>query len=425
MRLACPVTRTDLALAALTGVVEDHGDHLVVRRPDNPGHFHGNALVLGAPPDRRGLASWVARFRQVFPEAGHLCLRWDGPALSGAEPASFGLEPDDCIAMVTEGPPSPVARTDLEVRPLDPRREWSKVVALDQACSPAEESETFRRYKDRIRAEWRAWVDRGAATWWGAFEGGRLVGQCGLASLGDLARFQAVETHPDARRRGVGAALIATVTGQALSDGARQVILAAEPDGPALGLYRRLGFREVGCQRTLVAPDEGTRIRPETPADAAGVRTLTTAAFGRPAEADLVDRLRGAPGVLSLVADRSGKLLGHALFTPVQVEGPEGSWGAIALGPMAVRPGHQRAGIGSALVRAGLAACREAGHGVCFVLGHPDFYGRLGFVPAAPLGLRCAWEVPEGVFRVAELAEGALAGRTGRVRYAAAFEEVP
>ncbi len=203
-------------------------------------------------------------------------------------------------------------------------------------------------------------------------------------------------------------------------------------------------------------------VREETPADRDAVRRVNDAAFGRDAEGRLVDALRGAVSpVVSLVACDGDEVVGHVLFTPVTVDG---AWTAMALGPMAVAPERQRAGVGSALARAGLDACRALGHDVVFVLGHPEYYPRFGFVPAPPRGLTCKWPVPHGgapeqpradlggqtstrptdagpadprgrraaaedaphvdVFMVAELAPGALRGRTGRVEYAPAFDAV-
>ncbi|MBI3974992.1 MAG: GNAT family N-acetyltransferase [Armatimonadetes bacterium] len=50
--------------------------------------------------------------------------------------------------------------------------------------------------------------------------------------------------------------------------------------------------------------------------------------------------------------------------------------------PMDVLPEVQRRGIGTRLVEAGLAECRDAGHTRVVVLGHPWFYPRFGFIPA-------------------------------------------
>lgn len=91
------------------------------------------------------------------------------------------------------------------------------------------------------------------------------------------------------------------------------------------------------------------------------------------------------------------------------------------LGPMAVRPGHQRTGIGSALVREGLERCRRRGVDLVVVLGHPEYYPRFGFAAASRLGLRCQFDVPDEVFMALELTPGGAAKAGGFVRYASAF----
>jgi len=169
-------------------------------------------------------------------------------------------------------------------------------------------------------------------------------------------------------------------------------------------------------------------IRPEGPLDRSAIFDAHARAFPQPAEAKLVDALRTAnAATLSLVAERDGRLVGHILFSPVRVERErEGdSFVALGLAPMAVDPDHQRQGIGGALVRAGLDACRR-GHPIVFVLGHPDYYPRFGFESAAPRGLFYSDTSRDysPVFFVAELVPGALAGRTGVVHYHQAFAEL-
>jgi putative acetyltransferase len=167
-------------------------------------------------------------------------------------------------------------------------------------------------------------------------------------------------------------------------------------------------------------------IRAEQEADRAAIARLNREAFGRPDEADLVDALRAvAKPYLSLVACRGGgPVVGHILFTPVFVEGgdPSGSW--LGLAPMAVTPALQRAGIGSALVRSGVQACRASGAEVVVVLGHPGFYPRFGFEPARARGLLYQSEEFAPAFFVQELRPGALASQRGRVRYLPPFDAV-
>ena len=167
-------------------------------------------------------------------------------------------------------------------------------------------------------------------------------------------------------------------------------------------------------------------MRPERPADRAAVFDVVARAFPTDAEAQLVDRLRDAgAATISLVAERDGRVVGHLLFSRVRVE-PEGAgarFEALGLAPLSVHPDVQRSGAGHALMHAGLAACHAAGHEIVFVLGHADYYPRFGFVPAAPKRLHYSGGRSfDRSFFVAELAPGALAGRSGIVHYHAAFD---
>ncbi|MEV8506691.1 N-acetyltransferase [Actinoplanes sp. NPDC051475] len=130
--------------------------------------------------------------------------------------------------------------------------------------------------------------------------------------------------------------------------------------------------------------------RAERPGDAAAIRAVLTAAFGTDAEARLVDALRDSaawlPG-LSVVAEEDGRIVAHALLSRITV-GPDP---ALALGPIAVLPGEQRRGFGTAVVRYALRQATDAGERLVLVLGDPAYYQRFGFVPAAPYGITSAW----------------------------------
>jgi putative acetyltransferase len=165
------------------------------------------------------------------------------------------------------------------------------------------------------------------------------------------------------------------------------------------------------------------RVRPEAQADHAAVHGINVAAFGGETEARLVAMLREqARPVVSLVAEDGGIVIGHIMFSPVSLHGFGGLM--MGLAPMAVAPAHQRHGIGSALVRAGLERCREIGAEAVVVLGHPDFYPRFGFLPAARFGLTCEYDVPAEAFMVLELERHALRGATGTVSYHRAFASI-
>ena len=163
-------------------------------------------------------------------------------------------------------------------------------------------------------------------------------------------------------------------------------------------------------------------VRRERPDDRVAIRAVNELAFGSPVEADLVDALRArGQATLSLVAVEAERVVGHVLFSPVTIQSGGERVAALGLGPMAVLPTHQRQGIGSLLVRTGLAACRDAGHGCVVVLGHPEYYPRFGFTPARRHGV--AWEhpAPDEAFMLLELRDGALGGRGGIARYQPEF----
>jgi putative acetyltransferase len=145
-------------------------------------------------------------------------------------------------------------------------------------------------------------------------------------------------------------------------------------------------------------------VREERPEDRHAVRRVEEAAFGREEEADIVDALRGDEAwALSLVALVDGEIAGHLLFS----RGDR----AMALGPLAVLPSIQGSGVGTALMRAGLARVREP----IVLLGHPDYYTRFGFRPANPKGVTNQWGIDDPAWMV----RGEL--EPGLVRYPAAF----
>ena len=124
-------------------------------------------------------------------------------------------------------------------------------------------------------------------------------------------------------------------------------------------------------------------IRPERAGDDAVIHELTEAAFrdmpfSEGDEQDLVDALRNEGDLtLSLVAEDGTRIVGHIAFSPVTISDGTRDW--YGLGPVSVWPELHGQGIGSALVRRGIADIRAKGAKGIVLLGSPDYYGRFGF----------------------------------------------
>lgn len=128
------------------------------------------------------------------------------------------------------------------------------------------------------------------------------------------------------------------------------------------------------------------QVRTENVADADAIRNLTAAAFrdaqhASGTEVAIIDALRRADALtLSLVALDGDTMVGHVAFSPATDRGGSGPW--FTLGPVSVLPARQRSGIGSLLIRKGIAMLRHEGAAGCVLVGNPDYYRRFGFEPA-------------------------------------------
>jgi putative acetyltransferase len=168
-------------------------------------------------------------------------------------------------------------------------------------------------------------------------------------------------------------------------------------------------------------------IRPERPEDHDAIAQVVEAAFRSPVEARLVDAIRASPYYLpelSLVATVGDRVVGHVMVSQTTIRDGEDERLIAMLSPLAVAPGHQGEGIGSALVRAAVAETDARGEPVLILEGSPAFYGRLGFEHALPLGIHIdlpSWAPPEAA-QVLRLTKYDPSVR-GLVVYPPAFDE--
>lgn len=166
-------------------------------------------------------------------------------------------------------------------------------------------------------------------------------------------------------------------------------------------------------------------IRPARAEDDEAIDSVVRAAFGgteygHQGEAELV-RMLGADGdvMVSLVAEQGDAVVGHVLFSRMDVEADGAPLSGAGLAPVSVVPGLQGQGVGDALIRAGLDSLRTQGVAITFVLGHESYYPRFGYAPE--LAARFASPFAGPHFMAMMLDSGAAWPLGGRADYAPAF----
>lgn len=256
-----PGWRTDFILHRYGAEVVSRATHLVVRTPANPTFYWGNCLILPAAPRDEDLARWLARFDADIardqPASTHVAIGVDAPYEDQPYPSwrAAGFEVVTTTMLRLQPgqlalPAHPV-RNPVVFRKLDLASESEALIELEMTHTQDFEPEGYRLFRRRQHQRHHAMQRDGLMQWFGLWCDGTLAATCGLmregAEPGVSGRFQYVTTHAAWRRRGLCTALIHAVsefgfTQWRLAD----LYMAADPDDVAIGIYRALGYRDIG-----------------------------------------------------------------------------------------------------------------------------------------------------------------------------------
>ncbi|MES2958723.1 MAG: GNAT family N-acetyltransferase [Pseudomonadota bacterium] len=236
--------------------VAEREDCIVLRVPANPTYYWGNCLILPQAPRDDELAHWVDRFAQEIghrqPLSQHIAIGVDAAALPDPLPSwrAAGIDEFDPMAVLTlerSGlAPQPAVRDapGLVLRALSLPEELDLAVEAQVAARDASfEAEGYRVFRRSAMQRMAAMQGAGIALWFGAVVDGLLAADCGLVHDGRLGRFQYVETQTAWRRRGLCRALVHHVCRHAFDGlGLQRLVMCADPDDVAIGIYRSVGF---------------------------------------------------------------------------------------------------------------------------------------------------------------------------------------
>jgi predicted N-acetyltransferase YhbS len=158
-------------------------------------------------------------------------------------------------------------------------------------------------------------------------------------------------------------------------------------------------------------------ITPENAADFAAREALLARAMGlnwkRKSSQKLRRGRRPSEGLAFVARDAGGVTVGTVRLWDVATGD---SRPALLLGPLAVDPSLNNAGIGTALMSHAIFEAVRLGHGAILLVGDAPYYGRFGFSAEKTGGLSMPGPYERHRFLALELVSGALDGATGTLR---------
>jgi ribosomal protein S18 acetylase RimI-like enzyme len=258
-----PGWRSDFILHRHGAQVLERADCLVVRTPANPHFYWGNFLLLPQAPRDHELAHWMDRFDEEItrlqPASQHVALGVNAPPAGEALPTWLGAGFERIQSAVLElrpgqlRAPARAARGAVQVRPLDLAHELEAVVALQAADPHGFDLAHYTQHRRAQMQRYARMAEAGEALWFGVWCDGVLAADCGLMRTrtepGALGRFQHVSTHPLWRRRGLCSALVQAVCRHGFEAwGVARLLMCADPDDVAIGIYESLGFARIDAE---------------------------------------------------------------------------------------------------------------------------------------------------------------------------------
>ena len=257
------VWATDIDVLAPDHSAERRDGYWVVHSPGNPNYWWGNFLLFDDAPAVGDRERWEALFAEEFaqrPDVTHRTFAWDRvdgePGAAEHELVAHGYELEwtsGLIARPEQLAEHPAANPDAEVVALDPDGDeplWEAVIEVQTATAIEQGREGeleyhlafLRRRQHGLRQLFRS----GRGGWYVALVDGVVAGSLGIVVTDGRARFQAVDTLARFRRRGVARRLVVDAARDACArHGIDHLVIAADPDYHAIGIYEGLGFERV------------------------------------------------------------------------------------------------------------------------------------------------------------------------------------
>jgi ribosomal protein S18 acetylase RimI-like enzyme len=239
--------KTNLIFGHFEGQVFNHEDYQIVQTKSNPSYHWGNYIIFKKAPVAGDMAKWMQLFDdsfQYYMEPHHYCFTWDVEDKGEVEEFienGYALGINQLLAARELEKPNKVNKK-IKVRKLKSDQDWEDVIDLQVLCAdPKYLDETYYDFKRNQMINYRKMSEEGLGSWYGAFLDGEMVGDLGIYTVEDIARYQNVGTHPEYRKQGICSTLVYKAAELAAKEyGVSKFTIVADADSVAATIYKNL-----------------------------------------------------------------------------------------------------------------------------------------------------------------------------------------
>lgn len=252
---------TEIMLTSLMGKVTERDNYFVIHTPDQPNYYYGNFLIFKSHEIPEDISPAIGAFEKEFPDRNlikHRLLIWDEVSENPRIPQSviqqgFSVDPTLVLTM-SEKPADIATNTAFELREVNLSQEINALTENHMANIGY--GWTPKALRGNLAARFPKYmqmVKSGHGTWFGAYSKGKLIADFGLFHDGEVARFQAVNTHPNYQKQGACRTLLKHACETAFQKwGVKTLVMAADPTHHARRVYEAVGFKPTQWMHALL-----------------------------------------------------------------------------------------------------------------------------------------------------------------------------
>lgn len=225
---------------------KESSEYFALSTPENPDFFWGNYLMFKSELEEGSFIKWPFLFDNEFSKDSrilHKTFSWAGK-YDKQELEKFvqnNYDFSETIVLVAEAKDlkCPYKNKDIVCSIVDLDSDWKELVDFQIETNTDFNPDHYAQFINKRMNKYKSYVMNNHGNWYIAKINDRIVADLGLFWSGTLARFQNIKTHENYRKKGISQTLINFAVDNSKKD---FFVIEAEEDGPAINMYKRVGF---------------------------------------------------------------------------------------------------------------------------------------------------------------------------------------